>query len=166
MQNDENNIYCSKCGQSNTLGSAYCTKCGKKLLVTNEIQNNNIQSTPPVETINTQRNISNNNTDDSEGNILGIISLVLYFLGPITVNLIAYYMPSSVKQYIESLTGFCPMVAILLMIVGRVQYPKNKILKIAMWVIIASVIFVIVSFILFTIWCYITCSNMDTSGCG
>ena len=92
--------------------------------------------------------------------------MVLYFAGSAVVTLISYFFPGDSRDAFMSLSGFCPLAGIVLMIIGRVKYPTNKFLKVVMWIIIGSIILGLFLFILFVIWCYITCSTMDTSGCG
>ena len=160
-----NNKICPKCG-TNNINSHFCVKCGQDLTFqTNEvISNNNIQN-------NINNNIKTNITDNqptnnnSEGNILGIISLVLYFAGTTIFTYISKILPNSIGNTFSFLTGLCPLAGIVTMIIGRIKYPNNKFLKVVMIIIIGSIIFCVIAFILFVIWCYVTCSTMDTSGC-
>ena len=50
------------------------------------------------------------------------------------------------------------------MIVGRIKYPKNKLLKIAMWTIIICTIVGIIAFIVIMVLLYLACSSMIPEG--
>ena len=139
----KNNIVCSNCGSNNIGDSIFCSNCGKQL-----IQNNQA-----------------NNVDDSKGNILGIISLALYFGGSVLIAFILRILPVTVRDSFSTLSGLCPLSGIIIMIIGRVKYPTNKFLKVVMWIIIGTIIISLVTFIIFVIWCYVTCASVDTSGC-
>lgn len=154
----ENNKICPNCGTNNKSDSNFCKSCGKQF-----IQNGSVVD--EKDNIHIQNNINNAYVKDSEGNKLGIISLVLYFIGTALISLISQHLPSTVRDDFSSLAGLCPLSGIIVMIIGRIKYPTNKFLKIVMWIIIGSIIFGLIAFIIFVIWCYVTCSNMDTSGC-
>ena len=140
-----NNIFCPNCGKENNSESNFCFNCGTSL------KNNQIEE--------------KNKADEKTGNILGIISLVLYFSGAGITTAFASIFQNDLSDITSSLGGIAPLAGIVTMIVGRVKYPKNRLLKIAMWIIIGFTIASIILVILFMLWCYITCSNMDTSGC-
>ena len=149
-----NNIFCGSCGTQNENDAKFCTKCGMQIIQNNNYINNNYSMVD---------NRVNNNS--SMGTMLGIASLLLYFVAPYLVALIAAVFPASFMDSFSSIAGLCPMSAIVIMIVGRVKYPANKLLKVVMWVIIVSIILVIICFVLFMIWCYVTCVQLDASGC-
>ena len=46
------------------------------------------------------------------------------------------------------------------MITGRVKYPNNKMLKIAMGIIIGTIVIIMIFYAIFSILCYITCGNI------
>ena len=139
----KNNIVCSNCGSNNIGDSIFCSNCGKQLMQNNQA----------------------NNVDDSKGNILGIISLALYFGGSVLIAFILRILPVTVRDSFSTLSGLCPLSGIIIMIIGRVKYPTNKFLKVVMWIIIGTIIISLVTFIIFVIWCYVTCASVDTSGC-
>lgn len=146
--NVENKI-CPSCGVSISGDSVFCSNCGAKI-EQNSIEVSNKQ---PVK------------SEDSNATLFGIISLVLYFAGSTIMYIITCFLPDALKVVVSSLAGLCPISGIIVMIVGRVKYPTNKFLKVVMWVIIGSIILGIVAVIIFMVWCYVTCANMDTSGC-
>ena len=153
----ENNKYCRKCGTKIEEGSIYCYNCGSSLTQNtqqNTIQNNSIN-------VNVQ-----NQDNDKEGDILGIISLILYFAGSGLVSALIYNLPPDTRNYFSSLAGLCPLASIVVMIVGRIKYPKNKLLKIAMWTIIICTLVGIIAFIVIIVILYLTCSSIAyKAGC-
>lgn len=142
-----NSIKCPNCGGENIPGSHYCVKCGNPLV-------------PGAV------NDEEENSEEKIGNILGIISLVLYFGGPILGTIISSLLSESLRVYFSSVEGMSNLAALIIMIVGRVKYPSNKLLKTVMWIMIYMYAIGIILFILFIIWCTVTCSSYDTSGCG
>ena len=147
-----NNKKCQNCGTENKNESKFCTQCGKPFEEQVTDQQNNIVQT--------------NDNDTKTANTLATISLVLFFGGSIIIGFFSYMLPTNIRYSFSSLSGICPLAGIVTMIVGRVKYPTNKFLKIVMWIIIASIIISLIIFILFIIWCYVTCSTADYSGCG
>ena len=162
--------FCHNCCKEIEEGTVFCTNCGVQLSQSDNEANNDNNS--QIETIKEQpvtqqnNNVNSNQDNKSNATLFGVLSLVLYFAGSIIISLLSYLLPANSRDAFMSLSGFCPLVGIVLMIIGRVKYPTNKFLKVVMWIIIGSIILGIVAFILLFIWCYITCSNMDTSGCG
>lgn len=137
--------YCTNCGNKLENNENFCTKCGSAN------KNNNI--------------IFNNS---SNGNILGFISLGLYFGSGILYFFIDLNSINNtmINYWLSYLLGFCPLAGIVVMIVGRVKYPSNKLLKISMWIIIVSVLIIIVLMIFFIILWYITCNSIIVHNCG
>ena len=134
----ENNKYCRKCGTKIEEESIYCYNCGS--LLTQNTQQNTIK--------NNSMNVKVQNQDnDKEGDILGVISLILYFAGSGLISALIYFLPPNTRNYLSALGGLSPLASIVVMIVGRIKYPNNKLLKIAMWVIIICTLILIVSFI-------------------
>ena len=146
----ENNNYCTKCGTKIEEGSMYCFNCGSPL------KENTQQNTPQD-----NNQIPNN---DKEGNKLGLISLVLYFAGSGILSVLVSMFPQESRNYFSSLIGICPLASIVVMIVGRIKYPNNKLLKIAMWTIIICTLIGIIAFIVIMVLIYLACSSMIPEG--
>lgn len=145
----ENTRICPNCGANNKTDSNFCVSCGTK------IEQND------VETFNNQSVKS----EASNAKMLGIISLVLYFAGTTILSIVTSFLSESFSVMFSSLTGLCPILGIIVMIIGRVKYPTNKFLKVVMWIIIGSIIFSLVATVIFMIWCYVACTTINTSGC-
>jgi len=111
------------------------------------------------EMLNQVNNNSNSLDSDANGNMYGLVSLILYFFGTGIITWLAYILPKSLEPYISSLAGLCPLIGIIVMIIGRVKYPQNKFLKMVMWIIIFVIILLVVLFILFAIWCSTVCTK-------
>lgn len=146
----ENNNYCTKCGTKIEEGSMYCFNCGSSLK--ENTQQNTIQD---------NNQIPNN---DKEGNKLGLISLVLYFAGSGILSVLVSMFPQETRNYFSSLIGLCPLASIVVMIIGRIKYPNNKLLKIAMWTIIICTLIGIIAFIVIMVLIYLACSSMLPEG--
>lgn len=157
----ENSKICQKCGTINNLEAKFCQNCGTEI-----IQNNTVNTIQNSVFQNENNNIKIDNqikNNDHEGNKLGIISLVLYFAATIVTTVITSLLPENIGESFSALCGLCPLAGIVIMIVGRVKYPDNKLLKVVMWVIIGSIIISIILFIIFCVWCYVTCTTMKCS---
>lgn len=141
-----NDRFCSNCGKEIDSNNMFCSSCGTKL--NQNSTNNNVVT------------VANNNVDSSQGDKLGLISLLLYFGASLVFSIITVFLPDEVRNYFSTLVGMCPLAGIVVMIVGRVKYPNNKLLKIVMWVIIASIILGIVLFIVVVIVCYVSCAGL------
>ena len=154
-----NNIKCPSCGEENNAQSNFCIQCGSKLVqdnsevveqkIENSVQNNEITTNNQVVDI-----------DESDARGLGIVSLVLFFAGSAIFYLLSLFFPGNIRSAIESVGGLCPLTGIVVMIVGRIRYPKNGFLKTVMWIIIGTIIFVIVSMIILVITCIEACSGL------
>lgn len=160
----ENKNICSSCGTQNAENARICSKCGT-FLVPKEVENSNNNADNNISNEQTNTNDVTNTTNNSDGNKLGIIALLLYFVGPAISGIFAIILPERMYVYVSTLIGLCTPAAIVTMIVGRVKYPKNTLLKVAMWIIIICTILSIIAAIIFIISCYLACKNYDTSGC-
>ena len=144
-------MICSKCGTNNDINNVYCTKCG------NELNNNNIYPTSEENDTIIIDNYQKENEDYTDKNIaiiLGIISLVLYFLSPIIINKISSNLQEQSIINISSISGICRMTGVIIMIFGRIKYPNSKFLKGVMWSIIVSIVLLITAIILLIGACY------------
>ena len=147
-----NNKICPKCGAKIEEAGRYCYNCGTPI-IEKTIQNTN-----------SDRNNNQILNNEKEGDILGLISLILYFAGSGLVSALISIFPSDTRYYFSSLVGLCPLASIVVMIVGRIKYPKNKLLKIAMWTIIICTIVGIIAFIVIMVLLYLACSSMIPEG--
>lgn len=141
----KDSIVCPNCGESNYSDSVFCASCGKQIA-------NNIQ-------VNSNVNKQNNSVNNSQGDLLGVLSLILYFSGPA----ISFLLVENASK-ISSFSGLLTLAGIVVMIFGRVKYPNNRILKICMWIIIVSIVIYSLLTILFVLWCYITCTTFQGWG--
>ena len=102
--------------------------------------------------------VSTNNTpvvedpNDHTAKILSIISLALFFGGSAVMGLITRLIPP-LSKLVSSLTGLCPLIAIVLMIIARVKCPQNKLAKITMWIYIVLSIIGFTLTIIFVVLC-------------
>ena len=133
--------FCNKCGGPLPEGAKFCTGCGNKLQVTE-----------------TKTTTSNNTPVDPEenkkANKLGIISVSLYFGGPVLAYILYIIMyvfvmagaavldesisiVSAFLTFLLSLISLgCRGAAYVLMIIMRVKYPNNTFGKVLMWIYI------------------------------
>ena len=170
-----NNKICPGCGAKNNINAKFCISCGTKLVentntnVNNEanVENNSI-NTNPTPVVNNGVSVQTEK-DKRNATLLGVLSLVFYFVGSSLIYSLSYMFKYSFEELytmISTLGGLSPIAGIVLMIVGRIKYPTNKFLKVVMWIIIGSIIAGLVLFILLVVFCYVTCGTMNTSGCG
>lgn len=125
------NKFCVNCGNALNENEKFCGKCGRGI-----VQNNSIN------------NIVNTNTPMPI--ILGVSSLVLYFIGGIASFLAIIFVDSfDGISVIFDLIVMSPFLGIIIMIIGRIMYSKNTFLKIVMWIIIGFVIASIALVVLF-----------------
>ncbi len=102
--------------------------------------------------------INENNTpvvedpNDQTARTLSIISLALFFGGSAVMGLITRLIPP-LSKLVSSLTGLCPLIAIVLMIIARVKSPQNKLAKITMWIYIVLSIIGVTLTIIFVVLC-------------
>ena len=171
MNNNQKNK-CLNCGFDNNLESSFCTNCGNTLNKMNSQNNfNNVVNTNDNQNLKTGANSNINNNynrkDKTNANILGTISLILYFAGGSIILYLRNMLGNSItpiSRLLETIGGLCPLAGITVMIVGRVIYPQNTFLKIVMWFIIVSFILLVIAFIILTIACAVTCSSFKSLG--
>ncbi len=82
--------------------------------------------------------------------ILGIISLVLYFLGSFLFVGIMLLLPNKYSFFGKYFLIFS-IIGIVVMIIGKIKYPKSLLLNITMWLIIGSILLAILLIVLFII---------------
>ncbi|MCR4581107.1 MAG: zinc-ribbon domain-containing protein [Bacilli bacterium] len=139
--------YCPNCGNQLPQGASFCTKCGGKLGVYQQPQQAQISP-----------------EDDKKANNLSLISLGLFF-GPSALSILSAGISAStsagsrITAISSALSGVCTLAAIVLMIVARVKYPKNKLAKIVMWIYIALFAIGIIGSVLLILACAYACRN-------
>ena len=147
-------MFCKNCGKEMPEGNQFCIYCGTPIgdgLVNPET---NPQPSNPVVT-----------DDDKEAKKLCIASLICMYGASLISGVLSYILPPLAPLF-GTCAGLSPIAAIVLMIMARVKYPKNKFAKILMWVYIVQIILALILFIIIVVVCFYTCSTMDTSGCG
>lgn len=155
---------CSNCGTENNNETVICKSCGRVL---------SKDTKQEVEEVDEKTNIDSNieiqENDSKVGNIIGIISLVLFFgfglIFPIVINTLN--IPSLVNNTIIVLIPIISVIAgIILITYGMIKYPKNKFMKIVLAIITAAILFGIILFIIVIRLCAKsisdTCSNVDS----
>ena len=121
-------MYCAKCGTLLVSGNRFCTNCGSPIPQLGT-------SVPSGEYVSV---VSQSDENNKKANILCIVSLVLYFLGPIVFNIIL----SAINFILEDISFFAllipsispRLIAFILMIVARIKYPDSKFAKALMWI--------------------------------
>ena len=147
----ENQIICPNCGKENDFSSVFCSECNTKLTQNNHGRSDNNPS-KDEDTIQEQTN----HTPLLDGGKLGILSLVLWFIGPVILSIIyfldALFFDDSIFPTMGVffiILGLCYLSSIIITIYGRIKYPTEKLLKIVGWLIIASIIVTILLLIYF-----------------
>ena len=148
-------MFCRNCGKE--IGNNnICDACGTPV-VDNVPLNNGYQMNQPMNYQNNMGGIPVGNNvnpyqmnqpmnmnletpeDKKKADKLCLISLLLFFIPDIVGCTILRFI-EDVNDGISAVFALCPLAAIVLMIVARVKYPKNKFAKILMWVYIALII--------------------------
>ena len=131
--------YCEKCGNKIEPGATFCVACGNKLVNDVPVNNKDKNYISPE--------------DNKKANTLGIISIILYFFGPL-ISYISLYLfdklnMSGITRVVGSLSGLTGLAAFVLMIVIRVKYPQNLLGKVIMWIYIGFAVLAVVLIIAF-----------------
>ena len=158
------NKVCTKCGTENNSDATICKSCGRVLY-------KNLKQEEMVE----ETNLDNNNLEIKEndvktGNIIGIISLVLFFVFGIIFPIVNDYL-KIVSLNSNHIFVYIPLISlilgIILMVYGMIKFPNNKLIKITFGIITASIILGIILFIIIIRMCAKsvsdTCSNIDST---
>ena len=140
---DENSNICDECGRKNIIKRNSKTKSNRKNSIRKKVKY----------------------TNEPTGNMLAIISLLLFYIYYPLLLLVSLFPQSEIINRIIIIFRLGPLFGIVTLIMGRINYPTNKFLKIVMWIIIVSIIFSFIALFLALQTCSNTCSNMDKSGC-
>lgn len=145
---------CHNCNNVVDENVEFCTLCGTKIQKNYEIVNN--QNNTPQEI----KNDKESPEEKKAGDKIAIISLVLYFVASKVIFPIIEIWLQHITPIIAYLDLLFPVAGIIAMIYGRIKYPKNKSLKIVMWVIIIYTIAMIIMFIYLVIACNAICEDI------
>ena len=85
--------------------------------------------------------------DNKKGNIYGIMSLILYIYSIYLNYLLSNY--HNTPDILFKLIVIDMLISYAVMIIGMVKYPKNKFLKIVMWIMILMTVARIILWLLF-----------------
>lgn len=146
-------MYCEKCGEKIKEGNSFCTNCGtpKKVITKVEVkEEKKVEVTPTVVVVNNAVD-----EDNKKANLLCTISVLLYFVGPLAIFIIALFsslISRSLGSIISALSGATRIAAIVLMIVARVKYPNNTFAKVLMWIYIGLAILAAIFVVLFIVF--------------
>ena len=147
-------MYCKNCGEKIEDGRSECDSCKISIDEKEEVKKS--------EVIDNKIDLEKDKEDEKNANLLCVISLILYF-GSGTISGIFAVLSSVSGTYISSFTGLCPLAGIVLMIIARVKYPKNKFAKILMWIYIILTLISIIAVIIVIAACVYACGNIDMS---
>ena len=147
--------YCSECGKENKLEAAFCESCGTAFKEISE-NSNNISN----ENLNgTSTNHEDNVTVIKKCNEIGTLSLIFYFGGPL-ILVSGSFARNEILSRIFSVFGLLVCLGgIVLMIYGRIKYPKNKFIRDVMLIIIVLTILNIIYFVIVSIMLYSICKT-------
>ena len=146
-------MYCEKCGEKIKEGNSFCTNYGTPKKIINKVEEkeeNKVEVTPTVVVVNNSQE-----EDNKKANLLCTISVLLYFVGPLAIFIIALFsslISRSLGSIISALSGATRIAAIVLMIVARVKYPNNTFAKVLMWIYIGLAILAAIFVVLFIVF--------------
>lgn len=139
--------YCINCGTELNENDEFCTKCGTKVY----------EEKKEDKVVETKSEIKPSDNDKAIAFVVtSVVILIVKFLVLYVKN--GYDLVTNIVYTFISIPA---LAAITTLIVGRIVYPKNKTLKIALWLLLIPYIIFIVLFV----WFWITCSNIVNSGC-
>ena len=142
--------FCSNCGNKIQPGATFCTNCGKQIGINNQVvnsQQNNQQQTISPE-------------DDKRANLLATIALILFFspgVPTILNNVKVFYQLS---KALETITSLGLLASIVLIIIARVKYPKNRFSKIVMWIMIGMTALGLALIMIIMLACVTMCASI------
>ena len=141
-----NSNICPNCGLQHT-NKKTCPRCGKPVkdvLVEQEKVEQNEQIQNQTETPKEQLTIEQQVEEIKKGNKIAKISLALMFVPWLIQGIckIIFYI-TDILISIKLLIFPCYVLGLLMMFDGRSKYPRNKSLKVAMWLsIIPTILFI------------------------
>ena len=125
-------MHCANCGKKIKKGKEFCSDCSANI---------------------------NSKKDNLSANLLCILSLFSFFCSWVFSTIMNLFF----ENYLfDSVCCLSPLVAIVLMVIARILYPKNKFAKILMWIYILIAITVV----LFILYFMYSCETTDWSSFG
>ena len=146
---------CEKCGEPLIPNNRFCTNCGA-------IVKQPTNQAPQQQTVVYQKApvVVDKN---KQANILSIISLILYLVGPLVAGIIGALMgmiSESASYLFSAIAGMARLAAYVLVIIARIQCPTNKFSKVLMWIYIALLILGVVLIVLLIILIFVLAFQM------
>ena len=133
---------CEHCGIALTPEDLFCTNCGVPRNQ-NTTPNEQIQYVQPqVQYVQAPGEKVYTKEDDKMANQLCIYSLLLQYVAPLVIGVIAgvfSVIAEELGYVVSSVSLLCPLAAFVLMVVARVKYPQNRFAKILMWIYIVTI---------------------------
>lgn len=129
------NNKCTKCGNECNINDTFCQNCGNQLKENSE--NNSVQS-----------------SDSSKASIFAGLALLFFFGGSSISSLISILTFNMLGDSIYYLGILFPVIGIVLMVIGRIKYPKNSFLKATMFSILIVSAMILIAIITFFVFLY------------
>ena len=144
-------MFCSNCGKKLDDNEKFCSNCGK-------LREDRFQEEGNGSNVNNAVQKSN---DERVPNILSLFSLILGFGIGSTIALINVFIPNA-EAFLANLgiTGSFPLIGLVIIIITRIKYPKNKFSKIVLWIYIIFFIIGIIAMVLFLAACINLCGSI------
>ena len=150
---------CYKCGNELDDQDVFCTNCGAQRPVeiqptvpTQVVYQQPTQQLPNYQVVVPQTPVQS--LDKKNANALCIISLLLYFLGPIIAGILSI-MISVISENLTLVTAALSVIsriaAFVMAIVARIKYPNSTFAKILLWIYIAFILSSVLMIILLII---------------
>ena len=134
-------MFCPNCGTKAEDNAQFCGKCGNPLTQPNP----QVVTVPGQGTVQVQQVVVvpvETPEEKHKGNVIGFIVVGLNYILPFLMGMIGAALDWDSEVY-SPIISICGLAALILLIYGRVTYPKNTFLKILMWLVIIGLIAVV-----------------------